>query len=359
MTTLTVGVVGATGAAGGEACRLLLRHPNVGRVVPFARAEGELSAFHPRLTEPLPLVPVDTLTEREDMDAVLLCTPTGEAMQVSEELVKAGTLVVDLSADHRFNDPDDLQRWHGVRHPSPQSLSSACYGLTELARDEIASARLIANPGCFAITAELALMPLAQAGLLPGRSRATVFAVNGMTGAGSTPRRETAAAEASATLLAYGLDGHRHAPEIEQALRRWGGSDPVVDLSTAHADFRRGIHLTASIEVAGDVLPSREDLLDLFCAAYGEGHDGERFVQVIRRGRQGGLNHKDYSLYPQVSNVAGTNNCQIGVDVDLRTRTIKVVAVSDNLGKGAAGGAVQNLNVALGLPESAGLEGLE
>ncbi|MDO5618524.1 MAG: N-acetyl-gamma-glutamyl-phosphate reductase [Kocuria sp.] len=351
--------MGATGAAGVEACRLLLRHPAVGTVIPFARSDGDLATLHRRLSDRLLLQPVSEVLERDDLDAVLMCTPTGEAMQISEQLTTAGSCVIDLSADHRFPNAEDLERWHGVRHPAPALLATARYGLTEMAREELYGARLVANPGCFAVTAELALIPLACAGMLKPDSRVTIYAVNGMTGAGSSPRRETSAAVASGTLLSYGLDGHRHAPEIEAAVRIWGGVNTVVDMSTAHADFPRGIHLTASIEVTGGESPSRADLLDVFCDAYGAGREGERFVQVIAPERQGALNHKDYSLYPWVSSVTGTNNCQIGADVDPRTHSIKVVAVSDNLGKGAAGSAVQNMNVAFGLPESAGLEWLE
>lgn len=359
MNKLTVGVVGANGAAGAEACRLLLRHPAVGTVVPFGRSDGDLATLHPRLTYSLPLQPVASVLERNDLDAVLLCTPTGEAMQISEQLTAAGSCVVDLSADHRFPDVEDLEHWHGVRHPSPATLATARYGLTEMAREDLPGARLIANPGCFAVTAELALIPLARAGMLSPDSRVTIFAVNGMTGAGSSLRRETSAAVASGTILPYGLNGHRHAPEIEAAVKTWGGINTVVDMSTAHADFPRGIHLTASIEILGGEPPSRAELLDVFHDAYGTGWDGERFVQVVASERRGPLNHKDYSLYPWVSSVSGTNNCKIGVDVDPRTRSIKVVAVTDNLGKGASGGAVQNMNIAFGLPESAGLEWLE
>lgn len=356
---LTVGVLGASGATGTEACRLLLRHPSVAEIVPFARKDGLLGDHHRRLwASRLRFQSPEGFADRTDLDVALLCTPTGAASQVAGQLVAAGITVIDLSADHRFPAPEELRMHHGIDHPDPTVLDLARYGLTEFARDEIRGAVLIANPGCFAITAELALVPLAHAGLLGRESTVTIFAINGMTGAGASPRWETSAVYASGALLAYGLDGHRHAPEIESVLARHGAGGTIIDMSTAHGDFPRGIHLTISVRPPGR-LPDREELLDLYLTQYGQRGEGEQFVDIVTQRREGGLNHKDYGLYPTMPAVVGTNNCHIGVDVDPRIGAIKIVAVTDNLVKGAAGSAIQNMNVALGLPEASGLEGLQ
>ncbi|ATE54750.1 N-acetyl-gamma-glutamyl-phosphate reductase [Actinosynnema pretiosum] len=352
---LTAGVVGGAGYAGGDLCRLLLGHPAVTTVLPTSRGDEEFERVHPNLLgSGLSFLPPEELAERADeLDVVFFSTPTGEAMRAARHFLDRGAKVVDLSADFRFADPEEYRRVHGPEHESPDLLAEAAYGATELFREDVAGARLVANPGCYAITALLALAPLADAGLLG--PRVAVHAVNGTTGAGVKPKRALMHAEVAGALLAYGLDGHRHGPELEGLLARAAGHPVRVDLNTTHADFPRGIHLQANLDVPADV--TRDRLLEVFQDFYGRGGGGEHFVRVNATPRRGGLNDKDYALYPLVTSVVGTNFCHLGVDVDPVRGIAKVVAVTDNLVKGAAGSAVQNMNVLLGLPETDGLLG--
>jgi N-acetyl-gamma-glutamyl-phosphate reductase len=352
---LTVGVVGGTGYAGGELCRLLLGHPAVSSVLPTSRGEETVERVHPNLLgSGLSFLPAPVLAERAaELDVVLFSTPTGEAMRAVEHYLDHGVRVVDLSADFRFADAATYRRVHGPQHACPHLLAEAVYGVTELNRKQLSQARLVANPGCYAITAILALAPLLT--LSGTGDRVSVHAVNGTTGAGTTPKRALMHAEVAGSMLAYSLDGHRHGPELEDVLTGLAGRPVEVDLNTAHGDFARGIHLQANVDVPSGT--RREDLLELYRQFYGPGADGEYFVRVNDQPRRGGLNTKDYSLYPTVAAVTGTNFCHLGVDLDPARGIAKIVAVTDNLVKGAAGSAIQNMNVMLGLDETTGLRG--
>ncbi|MFC5146840.1 N-acetyl-gamma-glutamyl-phosphate reductase [Streptomyces aureoversilis] len=350
---LTVGVIGGTGYAGGELCRLLLGHPNVARILPTSREEKDFEEIHPNLLgSGLSFLTADRLAERADeLDVVLFSTPTGEAMRTARHYLDRGARVIDLSADFRFADPAAYERAHGPHHESPDLLREAVYGVTELYREDIAKARLVANPGCYAITAILGLTPLLQ-GPATGR-RVSVHAVNGTTGAGVTPKRALMHAEVAGSMLAYSLGGHRHGPELEEVLGGLAGRPVEVDLNTTHGDFARGIHLQANVDVPAGT--TRDDLIALYQEFYGAGATGEYFVRVNARSPHGGLNVKDYSLYPSIAAVNGSNFCHLGLDVDTERNIAKVVAVTDNLVKGAAGSAIQNMNVMLGIDETAGL----
>ncbi|WP_406193023.1 N-acetyl-gamma-glutamyl-phosphate reductase [Kitasatospora sp. NBC_01560] len=352
-------MVGGSGHTGGEACRLLLNHPGVARIVPTSRSAEPFERLHPNLLgSGLDFVPVeDVVAAAAEFDAVLLCTPSGEAMRLAPALLDAGTRVVDLSADFRFADPERYRAAHGREHTAPELLGEAVYGATEFHRDRIREARLIANPGCYAITALIGLAPLVRAGLASPGIPLHIAAVNGTTGAGTTPRTDVLHAEVIGSLLPYSLRGHRHAPELEDQFARLAGAPVTVDLSTAHGDFARGIHIQASVLVRPELRDglTRESLLARYLDFYGEGDRGEYFVRVNHQPSLGGPTDKDYGRFPHLAAVAGSNFVHIGLDYDARLGIARVVAVSDNLVKGAAGSAVQNLNLALGLPEAEGL----
>lgn len=352
---LTVGVVGGAGHTGGELCRLLLAHPLVDTVLPTSRHDDPLTHIHPNLLgSGLEFLGPPALAERAgELDVVFFATPTGEAMRAAAHYLDAGARVVDLSADFRFPDPLAYQRVHGPRHEAADLLDRAVYGVTELHRERIAASDLVANPGCYAITAILALVPLLTSIHPAPGAPVAVHAVNGTTGAGTTPRRSLMHAEVAGGMLAYGLDGHRHGPELEHVLTGLAGRPIVIDLNTTHGDFPRGIHLQANVSIDTDL--DRDALVALYLAHYGNDHEGEHFVLVNDRARRGGLNDKEYDLYPSITAVVGTNFCHIGLDVDRDRRIAKVVAVTDNLGKGAAGSAVQNMNAMLGVDETLGL----
>lgn len=353
--SLAVGVVGGTGHTGGELCRLLLGHPEVGSISPTTRQAGSFAEHHPNLAgSGLTFSTAEELADRaEELDVIYFCTPSGQAMRQARHYAEHGAKVVDLSADFRFTDPGAYERAYGEPHADPELLAEAAYGVTELNRDDVAKSRLVANPGCYAITAILALAPLLRAGLVDLAAPLAVHAVNGTSGAGNTPKKAIMHAEAYGSMLAYSLEGHRHGPELENVLEPIARQPVVVDMNTAHGNFTRGIHLQANATLSSSA--DRDQLLELYREAYGDGHDGEYFVLVNSLPKRGKINEKQYEIYPQLSSVVGSNFCHIGLDVDARRDVAKVVAVTDNLVKGAAGTAIQNMNTMLGLPEQTGL----
>jgi N-acetyl-gamma-glutamyl-phosphate reductase common form len=352
---ITVAVIGGTGFTGRELCRLLLGHPAVTGILPTSRGDVPFGEMHPNLLgSGLQFATAEAAAElAEDLDVVFFCTPSGEAMRQARHYLESGARVIDLSADFRFADPGIYRRVYGEEHADPELLGDASYGVTELYRSEISRTRLVANPGCYAITAVLGLTPLLRSELVDPTEPVAIHAVNGTTGAGNTPQRATMHAEVAGTMLSYNLDGHRHGPELEAQLAALAGHPVPVDLNTTHGDFARGIHLQANVRVAGPC--SREELLALYTDSYGDGHEAEHFVLVNSVPRRGQLNEKQYGIYPSLRGVVGSNYCHIGLDRDDARGIVKIIAVTDNLGKGAAGSALQNMNVMLGLEETLGL----
>lgn len=352
-------VVGGTGYAGGEMCRLLLNHPEVAEIVPTARGDESFERIHPNLLgSGLEFADAEEVTARADtLDVVFLCTPSGEAMRRAPKLLEAGVRVIDLSADFRFADPDAYRAAYGTEHNAPDLLSEAVYGVTELHRDRLPRARLVANPGCYVITALLGLEPLLTGGLAAPDSPLHIAAVNGTTGAGNKPRVETLHAEVFGSMLPYSLQGHRHAPELEDQLSSLTGGAVTVDLSTAHGNFARGIYVQSSVRIRAELREelTRELLLSRYIERYGSGSDGEHFVRINDQPPLGGLTDKDYGRYPSLAGVVGSNFCHIGLDYDEKRGIAKVVSVTDNLVKGASGSAIQNMNAVFGLDETAGL----
>ncbi len=354
-----VGILGATGYVGAELVRLLERHPSVRIValaarnrddVPVGEAFAHLSETGHRIDAALP--------DASEMDAVLLALPHGQAASIAPDLAAHGVLVVDLGADFRLSDPDAYREFYGLEHPAPEllpggpgrtagragvlpevSLPPAVYGLPELHRAEIPRARIIASPGCYPTTALLALAPLARAGLI---GDVIVDAKSGVSGAGREPKLETHFSEANESVRAYGLGGHRHLPEIRGELRVLGASPEALGsmIFTPHlVPMTRGLLATCYVRPSRPVTQAELDAL--YAAAY----DAEPFVQVS-------------PVPPATKTVAGSNLCRVFVRYDERSGRILALAVTDNLVKGAAGQAVQSLNVAFGLPETAGLEQL-
>jgi N-acetyl-gamma-glutamyl-phosphate reductase len=356
---MVAGVIGGAGFAGGEVCRLLLNHPGIAEVIPTSRGGESFERQHPNLagcglefTEPEALI-----GRAEELDVAFLCTPAGEAMRLTPRLLEAGARVVDLSADFRFADPARYQRTYGIEHSCPEYLTEAVCGITELYREDIAGARLVANPGCYVIAAALALAPLLERGLVGLDSPLQIAAINGTSGAGNRLRSEVMHAKAFGTVLPYSMDGHRHAPELELRFEEIAGRSVSVSLATAHGNFARGIYLNASLPPtsAWASAPSREALINLYLDYYGVGHRGEHFVLVNDISRRGDLNAKEYGIYPMVGSVVGSNFCHVGLDFDPDRQLVKAMAAIDNLVKGAAGSAVQNMNLMLGFEETAGL----
>ena len=357
---LHVAVLGAGGVAGGELLRLLLGHPAIETIVPASSAAGPVDRVHPNLMGcGLRFCTVDdALATAPDLDFAFLALPSGHAMGIVGDLLDAGVRVVDLSADFRFPDERRYEAVYGAPHLRPDLLPAAVYGVTEFARDAIRSARLVANPGCYVVTALLTLVPLLRAGVVDPNAPVSIHATNGTSGAGRAVRSALLHANAAEDVLAYSLEGHRHAPEMEDRLAAIAGEDVCVDLTTAHGPFARGIHLQASVradERIADTI-TRGDVCDLYANAYGRGGSGEFFVRIVEGERPEEVHYKAYELYPSVARVRGSNYCHIGCDYDRRVGRIRAVGVIDNLVKGAAGSAIQNMNVMADLPEQAGLD---
>lgn len=349
--SLHAAVIGAAGHVGGELCRLLLGHPDIARISPTSRASADFERVHGHLEGcGLRFTPFEQLG---DVDVAFFCTPAGEAMRHAAALLERGVRVIDLSPDFRFADPDVYEQVYGRPHADRHLLTMAACGITELHRPAVAAAALVANPGCYVITAALALTPLLEHGAIDLGAPLHLHAINGTSGAGSTPRAEILHANVAGSVLPYSLDGHRHGPELEARLGEISGREVGVSLTTAHGDFARGIHFQASVPLARDL--SRDAMLEIYRERYGCGHDVEHFVLVNDHRASATQNEKVYDIYPQMRDVVGSNFCRIGLDRDRRSMVARVVAVTDNLVKGAAGSALQNMNVMLGLDETSGL----
>ena len=356
---LAVGVVGASGYTGGELCRLLLGHPAVAAIYPAWQGTRSFDETHPNLLgSGLQFVDTEYLKGiAGNLDVVFFCTPSGQAMQQAPWFGEAGARIVDLSPDFRFSDPVAYKEAYGAEHASPDLLQERVYGVTEHHRAAIATTRLVANPGCYVITALLPLTPILRAGWADPAAAVHISAVNGTTGAGYKPKQALMHAEVANSMLPYSMEGHRHAPELEMYLGEQAGRQVTVDLNTMHGPFARGIYLQANLLAHPSMRSeiSRDTLLELLAETYGAGADKEFFVRIVSSPKQGGLNEKEYGVYPGLSKVVGSNFCHIGADYDPARGVIKIISVTDNLIKGAAGSAIQNMNVMCGLDETEAL----
>ena len=336
---LKVVVLGASGYTGAELLRLVAAHGGIEIVAVTAarRAGSPLGDVHPHLDGlMLPdLVAVDDV-DFSAVDAVFSCLPHGTA-QATIASLPGHLKVVDLSADYRFSDPGVYAEWYGREHLAPGLQRDAVYGLTEIRRDEIAAARLVANPGCYTTTAELPLVPCLEEGLID-TSGIVIDAKSGVSGAGREARQSSLHTEVSEGFRAYGIAGHRHAPEIDQELSRAAG-EPVACTFTPHlVPMNRGILATIYVSLKSGATP--EDLR----AALARRYRDEPFVRLTREGKA-----------PSTQDVRGSNLCLIGVFADRVAGRAILVSALDNLVKGASGQALQNMNVMTGQNETRGL----
>ena len=338
---IRVGIVGGTGYTGVELLRLLALHPEVEIVAITSRSEAGVAVadLFPslrhrvdlRFTEPDP-------GRLAECDAVFFATPNGTAMTMAPALLAAGTRVIDLAADFRLRDAAEWEDWYGMPHACPDLLAEAVYGLPELNRDRIAEARLVANPGCYPTAVLLGFMPLVETGLVDTGSL-IADAKSGVSGAGRKASVPTLLAECGESFKAYGVPGHRHLPEIRQALGWMAGGEVGLTFVPHLLPMIRGIHATLYASLVGE--PG--DLQSLFEQRYA----GEPFVDVLPAGS-----------HPETRTVRGVNHCRLAVHRPQGGDTLVVLSVIDNLTKGAAGQAVQNLNLLYGLPETLALEGI-
>ena len=335
---IKVGIVGGTGYTGVELLRLLSRHPDVELTAITSRKEAGLrvDAMYPSLRGWVDLA--FTTPDEANLagcDVVFFATPNGIAMQEAERLVEAGVRVIDLAADFRIKDIAEWEKWYGMTHASPQLVAEAVYGLPEINRDTVRTARVVANPGCYPTAVQLGFLPLIEAEVIDPASL-IADCKSGVSGAGRKAEVHTLFAEATDSFKAYGVAGHRHLPEIRQGLATVAGQPVGLTFVPHLTPMVRGIHATLYARLRKDI-----DLQALFESRYA----GERFVDVLPAGS-----------CPETRSVRGSNTCRIAVHRPQGSDTVVVLSVIDNLVKGAAGQAVQNLNLMFGLPESTGLE---
>jgi N-acetyl-gamma-glutamyl-phosphate reductase len=345
---ITVGIVGATGYAGGELVRLLLHHPNVRLAGLHGRNRDNqpIAASHPHLGQ-TGLV-IDAAVP--EADAIFTALPHGIAAEMAAAIVARGSALLDVGPDFRLHDPTDYPRWYKFDHPAPELLEAAVYGLPELHRDEMRAAAdraatVIGLPGCYPTAVILTLAPLARAGLIRDL---VVDAKSGVSGAGREPKPDLLFSEVNESVRAYGMFNHRHTAEMEQELAQQGERGAFgrrdANPGVAGVDFLPHlIPMTRGILASCHVRPTRPVTQTQLDALYGEAYRDEPFVQVV-------------SDPPSTKHVFGSNLCRIWVSVDPRSDRILALGVIDNLVKGAAGQAVQALNVVFGLPEITGLE---
>ena len=336
-----VGVIGASGYSGMELVRILARHPAV-RLTWAAsdrwagKALGEELGLSGALGE-LRFTPVErALEDVAELDAVLLATPADVSLALVPRLLEKDVRVVDLSGAFRL-DASLYPRFYGFAHSAGDLQNAAIYGIPELFRDSLRGARLVASAGCYATAAALAVGPIAKARLVASRP-VIVDAMSGTTGAGRSEKEEMSFSELSENARAYRVLAHQHTPEIEQTLERLAGAATPVLFTPHLVPMRRGILLTAYVPLVNGV--GVEEVY----TEYAHNYAYAPFVKIRKSANDVAVSH-----------VAGTNTCEIGVAVDARTHIAVVVAALDNLRKGAASQAVQNLNLALGLEETLGL----
>jgi N-acetyl-gamma-glutamyl-phosphate reductase len=342
-TKAKIGVLGASGYTGAELVRLLLRHPHADIVLLTAdrRAGQAMAAVFPQFSPYIlpTLQSIDGIDWRAAaLDIAFCALPHGMTQKVVKDLLTRAphTRVIDLSADFRLA-PEAYARWYGHAHQAPELQTEAVYGLTEVYRDEVAKARLVANPGCYTTCAQLALIPLLRANAIDTRE-IVIDAKSGMTGAGRGAKEEMLFSEVSEGIHAYGVGHHRHMSELDQEFSKAAGRDVIVSFTPHLMPMNRGILSTIYVRSPGQ---SAEQLHGIFLSWYAN----QPFVHVLPFGQ-----------LPQTRHVRGSNMTFIGVAKDRVAGRAIIGSTLDNLVKGASGQAVQNMNVMLGIPETTGLE---
>ncbi len=336
--SVRIGVVGGTGYTGVELLRLLARHPHAQLAVITSRGEAgtPVAAMFPGLRGHVDLefsAPSDAALRQCDL--VFFATPNGVAMQQARMLYDAGVRVIDIAADFRIKDVPTWEKWYGVKHACPELVAEAVYGLPEVNRERIRGARIVANPGCYPTAVQLGFLPLVRSQLVDA-AHLIADAKSGVSGAGRKAEVHTLFAEAGDNFKAYGVGGHRHHPEISQGLAAMAGHAVGLVFTPHLTPMIRGIHATLYARLKGDT-----DLQALYETTFA----GEPFVDVMPAGS-----------HPDTRSVRGSNLCRIAVHRPQGGDTAVVLSVIDNLTKGAAGQAVQNMNLMCGFDEKCGLE---
>ena len=334
---IKIGIVGGTGYTGVELLRILARHPQAQLTAITSRKETGMpvAEMFPSLRGAVDLKFSDPKDAGlAQCDVVFFATPNGIAMNEARALLDAGVKVIDLAADFRIKDIPTWEKWYGMTHACPEIVAEAVYGLPEVNRETIKKARIVANPGCYPTATQLGFLPLIEAGIVDDQ-HLIADVKSGVSGAGRKAETHTLFSEASDNFKAYGVPGHRHLPEVRQGLARAAGHEVGLTFVPHLLPLIRGIHATLYAQLKKDV-----DLQALFEKRYA----GETFVDVLPPGSQ-----------PETRSVRASNICRIAVHRPQGGDTVVVLSVIDNLVKGAAGQAVQNMNLMFGLEETLGL----
>lgn len=338
---IKVGVVGATGYAGQQLVWLLSQHPYVKIIylnshnntdTPYVDLYGNYYGFMNKNT-----VNMQYAEEKlEDLDVLFLALPHGKSFEIVKKAMNLGVKVIDLGSDYRLKNKEVYKDWYGLEHGYEEILKTSVYGLVELKREEIRKARLVANPGCYPTASILAAAPIIKNALVDPDTL-IIDAKSGVSGAGRASNISTLYCECNDSIKAYGVASHRHTPEIEQELALLGGKEAFISFTPHLVPMNRGILSVCYAKLK--VKLSLEELYEIYRGFY----DGEFFVKVIE-------------TLPETRWVKGSNQCHIGLRVDKRTGRIIIISAIDNLMKGAAGQALQNMNLMCGFDETLGLQ---
>ncbi len=339
---IRAGIIGATGYAGAELVRILMGHKDVEIVWYGSRSyiDEKYANVYRNMFEIVDAKCMDDNMEElaDRADVIFTATPQGFLASVLTEEILSKVKVIDLSADFRIKDVGIYEKWYGIEHKSPQFIEEAVYGLCEVNREQIPGARLIANPGCYTTCSILTAYPLAKEGLID-MDTLIVDAKSGTSGAGRGAKVANLFCEVNENMKAYGVASHRHTPEIEEQLGYAAGRKVTISFTPHLVPMNRGILATEYASLTQDV--SREEIKAVYDAYYRE----EKFIRVL-----------DPGVCPETKWVEGSNYVDIGFQIDPRTNRIVLMGAIDNLVKGAAGQAIQNMNLIFGLPETEGLE---
>lgn len=338
---IKAGIIGATGYAGQELVRLLLQHKDVDIVWYGSRSyvDQKFSSVFGNVFKIVEDICKGDDLEKlaEEADVIFTATPQGYLAGVLTESVLSKAKVIDLSADYRIKDVATYEKWYGIKHKSPQFIDEAVYGLCELNRDKVKKARLVANPGCYPTCSTLSIYPLAKAGLID-MSTLIIDAKSGTSGAGRGAKVPNLYCEVNENIKAYGVATHRHTPEIEEQLGYASGEQVTLNFTPHLIPMNRGILITAYASYKKGVTEEQ------IRKAYEDAYKDEYFVRVLEPG-----------VCPETKWVEGSNYVDVNVKVDERTHRVIMMGAMDNITKGAAGQAVQNMNIMFGLSEQEGL----
>lgn len=339
---IKAGIIGATGYAGGELVRLLLGHKEAEIVWYGSRSyvDQKYASIYQNMFQIVDASCMDDNMEElaKQADVIFTATPQGFCASMMNEEILSQTKVIDLSADFRIKDVKIYEKWYNIQHKSPQYIDEAVYGLCEINREKIKGARLIANPGCYPTCSTLSIYPMVKEGLIDP-STIIIDAKSGTSGAGRGAKVDNLFCEVNENIKAYGVASHRHTPEIEEQLGYAAGEPVLLNFTPHLVPMNRGILITAYASLKKDV--TYEEVKAVYDKYYAQ----ERFVRVLEK-----------DVCPQTKWVEGSNYVDVNFKIDPRTKRIIMMGAMDNLVKGAAGQAVQNMNLLFGLEESTGLQ---